>query len=101
MHCAKQYDAESGATVVTRADLTMTITYADGSTLAQHAEGSRIYTDLLTEKDGALSAITSSQSSARTRVTARCASRLDASLAVVHLRARVGVCHQLADGGVD
>ena len=72
MQCAKQYDAESGATVVTRADLTMTITYADGSTLAQHAEGSRIYTDLLSssnENGAALSAITSSQSNARTRVT--------------------------------
>ena len=53
---AQQYDAESGATVWTRADATMFISYADGSSLAQHADGTRIYVDELVSGDAADSA---------------------------------------------
>jgi len=42
---AEQVDPESGATVVTREDLAMMIQYRDGSTLSQHSDGTRIYTD--------------------------------------------------------
>lgn len=48
---ATQIDPESGATVVTRDDLTMTIRYRDGSTLSQHADGTRIYTDKFPRPD--------------------------------------------------
>jgi len=42
---AEQVDPESGATVTTREDLAMMIRYRDGSTLSQHSDGTRIYTD--------------------------------------------------------
>jgi len=42
-----QFDAESRSTVWTRSDLVVFIQYKDGSTLAQHADGTRIYADIL------------------------------------------------------
>jgi hypothetical protein len=45
-----QTDPETGAFVMTREDLAMCITYSDGSMLAQHADGTRQYTDRFTEK---------------------------------------------------
>jgi hypothetical protein len=42
---AKQYDPESKSHVWTRSDLTVFTRYADGSSLAQHADGTRIFTD--------------------------------------------------------
>lgn len=42
---ARQVDAETSAVVHTREDLVMTVEYRDGSSLAQHADGTRIYFD--------------------------------------------------------
>lgn len=48
---AQQLDPETGAVVITREDLSMLIRYRDGSMLAQHADGTRVYTDLFPSPD--------------------------------------------------
>ncbi len=47
---AQQIDPDTRARVLTRADMTVVVVYPDGSTLAQFADGTRIYRDATDER---------------------------------------------------
>lgn len=45
LHCAENLDPQTGGRVITREDYVMTVVYPDRSTLVQHADGTRFWTE--------------------------------------------------------